>query len=91
MQVATVVLGLAAWWSAACRVGQMSPGMHRRLVRWWHGTVGALALVCVGWVVLRGGDLLALCTVASLLAYLMATLHEWQGGPPRWSLMNRGR
>lgn len=91
MQTATVLMGLVAWWGSACRVGQMHPRTHRLVVLLWHVCLGLLALACAGAAALRGSDMLPLFTAASLLAYLMATLHEWASGPPWWALRQGGR
>jgi hypothetical protein len=85
IQAATICMALMAWWPAACRIGQMHSSTHRQGAIYWHLAVACLALLAAGTAVVVRGDLTAFGLAGSLLAVMLATLHEWENGPPNWA------
>ena len=87
IDAAVVASGLLAWWGCVCRVGQMCRRLHRMSAMLWHWAAGSIALACVALTLMQRTDVhLALGTTLSLLAYLSASLRDWEAGPPGWTL-----
>lgn len=87
IDAAVVASGLLAWWGCVCRVGQMCRRLHRLGAMLWHWAAGTIALACVALTLMqRTDERLALGTTLALLAYLLASLREWESGPPVWTL-----